>query len=71
MDYKIIDILSEPRLISKGEYKHYCKRYRIKLMKKIYHDNCKLYVHKTLYELANEIYKFELEHGDVINGLYF
>jgi hypothetical protein len=70
MDSKNIDILTEPRIISRSEYKHYCKRYKIKLMKKIYHDDLPLYIHKTLYELANEIYKFELEHN-TLDGLYF
>jgi histidinol phosphatase-like PHP family hydrolase len=70
MDTGIVDILSEPRIISQYEYKLYCKKYKIKKMKKIYYDNIAHYFNKSLYEMARDIYRFELENN-IVDGLYF
>lgn len=70
MNTNIVDILAEPRIISCYEYKLYCRRYKIKLMKKIYYDNIPQYFHKSLYEMARDIYKYELDNN-ITDGLYF
>lgn len=58
------------KLMTKNEYKLYCKKYNIALMKKIFFDDVKMYVYKTSYELSNDIYMYEL-NNHIRNGLYF
>lgn len=71
MNSEIIDNTYEGyKLIKLSEVKELCKKYKIRLMKKIFFDNVKMYVHKTLFELTQDIKKFELDNG-INGGLYY
>lgn len=70
METQIIDeTYNCHKLIKLGEVKKLCKKYKIKLMKKIFFDNVKMYVHKSIYELTQEIKKYELANN-IVSGLY-
>lgn len=70
MNSEIIDNTYEGyKLIKLSKAKKLCKEYKIKLMKKIYHDNQKMYIHKTLYQLTRDIKKYELDNH-IKDGLF-
>jgi len=64
-----IDFNSTFKLISLKDLKKFCKSYKIKIYKKIYHQNEPMYIHKTLYELCRDVKQFEIKHS-IKNGLF-
>ena len=69
MSNYIIKLMS--RIITYQTYKDYCKKYKIPLSnKKIVNGEIK-YSKKSLLQLQKDIYKYENEHDDILNGLYF
>jgi len=72
MDSEIIDETKYDgyKLIKLSEVKELCKKYKIRLMKKIFFYNVKMYIHKSLFELTQDIKKYELDNG-INGGLYY
>ena len=61
------------RVISRGTYKKFMKQYNLRLSNKVHG----IYKPKTMKQMSNEIYKYEIENpqlvkdiGLYINGLY-
>ena len=55
------------RIISKGTYKTFMKKYKIPLMIK---KNDK-YIYKTMREMSKEIYDYERNNDFIMPGLYY
>lgn len=65
----IIDIKDIPRIISFETYCNYAKEYGIKLNYKVYTDDCVKYISKSMSQLSDEIYNYELDNN-ILDGLY-
>ena len=59
------------RILSYQTYKAYCQKYNIPLSTKKIVDGKTKYNKKSLLQLQKEIYKYENEHDDLIDCLYF
>jgi len=55
------------RSIARQTYVKFMKRYKLKIMKRV--DN--KYKYKTMVEMSKEIYNYETNNDNVMEGLYY